>query len=166
MIKQKLLILSVMVILIIGTIGYYIYPHKIHKIITQSDHIEKINVNYISEDKDSEYSLDFDSQRTPTELINILDSTSYTRSFTKYYGTTSRVISMIIFYRTKDGVLTFDTFLINEEGDVQSENGDYHVKGDSKLLFNQVLEWMENQENTTRLVFGRGVDFSNGIYNV
>jgi hypothetical protein len=143
--KDKLLILSVIAILIIGTIGFYNYPLKIHKIILHIDHIEKIHVDYISEGKTTRYLLNFDSQNTAAELINILDSTLYTRSFTKYYGTTSSVISLYIFYRTKDGVLGNYILSLNEEGDVQRDNKDYHMKGDSKLLFDQVHEWIENQ---------------------
>jgi hypothetical protein len=135
--------------IIIGLIGYYAYPIGIQQVFNHTDNVEKIYITYISQGESTRYLIQIDQQNEFTEMINILDSATYTREYrNKYKGTTSRLIMMDIFYRNGDGVSGNYSIDITEDGYIITINKLFQMKKDSEVVFKNLIEWIKNKGTT------------------
>jgi hypothetical protein len=135
--------------IIISLIGYYAYPIGIQQVFSHTDNVEKIYITYHSQGEVTRYQIQIDQENEFTEMINILDSVTYTREYkNKYKGTTSRLILMDIFYRNGDGVSGNYSIDITEDGYIITINKLFQMKEDSEVVFKNLFEWIKNKGTT------------------
>ncbi|QYR20214.1 hypothetical protein KZ483_20575 [Paenibacillus sp. sptzw28] len=143
--KLRLLIFIMVAFVLLGLIWYFAYPLKIQNVMRHTNQVEKIDFIINSQGEIHHYSMHFNEKTNISEMINLLDSVSYSRELKTYQGSTDRLILMIIFYRNREGALTNYSFDISESGIIISENKQYQMNGDTGKVFNKLYEWIKNR---------------------
>lgn len=64
---------------------------KIQQIISSTDHVEKIYFTDHDQGETERYLIQFDEQNEIAEMIDILDTITYSREINTYQGTTSSI---------------------------------------------------------------------------
>lgn len=143
--NSRLLVFTLVALIILGLIWYFAYPLKIQMLMRHTDKIEKIDFFVHSHGEVDHYSIQFDERTKINEMISVLDSVSYSRELIRYKGSTDKIIMMFMIYRNRDGTGNNYSFDINESGVIISNNKQYQMNGDTRKVFNNLYEWINNE---------------------
>lgn len=141
---SRIFIMFLVLSIIIGLIFYFTYPLKIKNILPHSENIETISVIHINGNS-THYVLTKEQVADFNELIGILDTVTYTRKLNTFRGGTGDVIMMFVAYRKEDGEFSNYSVDIRELGIMIVDEKEYKVKGNSKELIHQLMDWILSQ---------------------
>lgn len=127
-------------IILICVVVYFSSPIRIQQIISSTDHVEKIYFTYQDQGKTERYLIQFDEQNEIAEMIDILDTITYSREINTYQGTTSSIVMMGIFNRDSSNY----SLSITEDGKIITDHKLYQSKGDYEAIFKRLIEWIMN----------------------
>lgn len=113
-------------ILLICVVVYFTSPIRIQQIISSADHVEKIYFTYQTQGETKRYLIQSDKQNEISEMIDILDSITYSREINTYQGTTSSIVMMDIFNRDSSNY----SLSITEDGKIITDHKLYRSKRD------------------------------------
>lgn len=125
-------------ILLMCVVVYFSSPIRIQQIISSTDHVEKIYVTYHAQGETKRYLIRFDKQNGIAEMMDILDSITYSREINTYQGTTSSIVMMDIFNRDSSNY----SLSITEDGKIITEHKLYQSKSDYEAIFKRLIEWI------------------------
>lgn len=127
-------------IILICVVVYFSSAIRIQQIISSTDHVEKIYFTYHDQGETKRYLIQFDEQNEITEMIDILDTITYSREINTYQGTTSSIVMMDIFNRDSSNY----SLSITEDGKIITEHKLYQSKSDYEMIFKRLMEWIMN----------------------
>lgn len=138
--KLRLHHLVILISILICVVVYFASPVRIQQIISSADHVEKIYITYHAQGETKRFYIQFDKQNGIAEMINILDSITYSREINTYKGTTSSIVMMDIVNRDSSNY----SLSITEDGKIITEHKLYQSKSDYEAIFKSLMEWIMN----------------------
>ncbi|WP_339294528.1 hypothetical protein MKY82_23935 [Paenibacillus sp. FSL W7-1279] len=127
-------------IILICVVVYFSSPIRIQQIISSTDHVEKIYFTYHAQGETKRYLIQFDEQNEIAEMIDILDTITYSREINTYQGTTSSIVMMDIFNRDSSNY----SLSITGDGKIITDHKLYQSKRDYEAIFKRLIEWIMN----------------------
>ncbi len=137
--RLRYLVLLIIISICIFEVFRFFYPVRIQQIISQ-ENMDKIYISYLAEGKTTAYLVQMNHKSQISEMMNILDSVSYTRGIrSAYYGTYRNCLYMTIVNRD----LSSYSINISEDGKLVSPKRLFQARGSFESHFNDLVEWME-----------------------
>ncbi|MBX4147159.1 hypothetical protein [Paenibacillus lautus] len=127
-------------IILICVVVYFSSPIRFQQIISSTDHVAKIYFTYHAQGETKRYLIQFDEQNEIAEMIDILDTITYSREINTYQGTTSSIVMMDIFNRDSSNY----SLSITEDGKIITDHKLYQSKRDYEAIFKRLIEWIMN----------------------
>lgn len=150
--KNTKIIGSLLFILLVcgGLLGYYLYPLTADSVLNHPGNIQNVNIGYyLNNGKISTFSIDVKDPAEINEFVNILKSSTYTRSLgTKNIKNNARAILLIIFYTDDNRNLNNYSFDINDHGYLVIENKKYRIEHKQDIIFNRIYDWLLKNTGT------------------
>lgn len=142
---SRILIIIFVLSILLGLIFYFTYPLKIRNILPHTENIETISFITITGSNVTDYVLTIEQGAPFDEVIRILDTATYTRKLNTFRGGTGDVIMMIVVYRKEDGEISNYSVDIRELGIMIADEKEYKVKGNTKELIHDLMDWIKGQ---------------------
>lgn len=136
--KRNLVVISIIGIILTGTIGYFKLPLKADQVIIQMENVDKIHFGLYKEESLMVYDVELDEPEEIKKILGNFNYSNYTRiPGYKNIANDGRFLSMVVFYGEdfKNQILE-----INDQGYLVVERNTYKLTENHSFIFDELYQ--------------------------